>query len=310
MAKDHYIARTYLRNFSANNNEMVLAYRKKTMEKLGEVPVKSICYKKDWSTNEYFSENPRIIEDFLKIAEPNWNKCVNDLTKGFCCPELKFTASLYLAFLRICTPTAVRLNASLLKGVVDLTHKFLEEKSLENPESQHHDMFQKIKDLGGVTIKVNDKYSSAIAISGIGNAVESFSSCDWRILVNETGIPFLTSDNPVIPYRFIKNAAVWYCPITPYFAISFSPIHKVHQNQKGYDVISIKKADVKKYNKLIVKGAEDIVIYNPAISNIYEIMDRYKYWRVEKVKDVLSIENERILFQHEKFVNTEKKEAL
>ena len=80
MAKDHYVAQTYLRAFGLeDNSDLVNVVRKSNLSRQNAIPIKSICYGVDWSTTEYIPDNPRAVEDYLKLFEPKWAECVKSI---------------------------------------------------------------------------------------------------------------------------------------------------------------------------------------------------------------------------------------
>ena len=166
MAKDHYVARTYLRQFSLDGKEgFVNVIRKKNLERLEAIPVDSICYEKNGSDNHYFPDNPRVVEDYLKLYEPRWAKCVQKVSQGIYTDETKSLMAGYLAYLRTCTPTAMRLGSEGYADFVKYIYDKLEEKEYSNPDSKYRNVIKTIRKYGGTKIEVDKKYPTAIGIT-------------------------------------------------------------------------------------------------------------------------------------------------
>ena len=284
MPKDHYVAQTYLKKFSVpDNHGCVDVIRKSNLQKLKAVPVKSICCEKDWSDNPYFADNPRIIEDVLKIFEPKWTDCVEAIEQDRYDDETKYLMAGYIAYLRVCTPTAGRLGSEslvdLIKPVCDKGRADFEEKELANPDSQYHEVIKRLRKHGGSKIEVDQKYPIAFGASRLVDIQEKFSTSPWIVFKNDTPIPLITSDNPVCIEYHDVGFADFYLPLTPSLAIVIHPLRKDEERQPDR-IASFKKQGVKHMNRLVVQSAEDLVISND-ITIAEKLVEKYHDWRVE-----------------------------
>jgi hypothetical protein len=300
MPNDHYIAQTYLRNFSIKDSEAhVNAVKKSDLKRLNNIPICSICCKVNWSTNPYFSEKPRVVEDYLKIFEPKWSNCIKMLADEKFDSETKYFMSGYIAYLRACTPTAIRLGQVMSSENVRDTYEIIEQKELSNPNSKHKDTINEIRSHGGIKVDVNPDYPKAMGIRTLLNIQERLQGFPWLIMTNETGIPYITSDNPVC-LRYPQNSAFcdFYVPVTPKIAIMIHPIRN-HEPEVIDSLTSVKPEGVNEFNRLVVKCAEDVVIFNEDFG-VEELIKEFRDWRIEALttkfpleKGILSIFQQR-----------------
>lgn len=278
--KDHYVARTYLKNFSVVNKPgLVNVIRKSNLQRLTEIDVGDICHKKDWSTNEYFAGKERVVEDYLKTYELDWTRCVHLLRSGNFDFESKSNMAGYIAYLSACTPTAARIahisaeeSAQLAFDIIERSERRKVSKELQDKISDFESKHGKFK------IRVNDHFPKAMGINGLPKLRETLLNFRWVILRNETGVPYITSDNPVCRnYENARGTCDLYCPITPEIAII---IESSREQTEEHDALGLISEDgVRLFNELMVKSAEDMVIFGDAQS-VYELVEKFQDWQV------------------------------
>lgn len=299
MAKDHYVAQTYLRQFSINGrNGFVNVVWKQNLQSPKVKSVSSVCYEKNGSDNYYFPDNPRVVEDYLKLYELRWAECVQKVSRGTYTDETKSLMAGYFAYLRTCTPTAMRLGS---EGYIDFVKHFydkLEEKEYSNPDSKYRDVIETIRKHGGTKIEVDKKYPAAIGVTNLINIQSVIARSPWIVFKNETSMPFVTSDNPVCLQYYDVKFADFYCPITPWLAIV---IHPLRENEEaGPDHIgSFKPEGVEKMNRLVVQSAEDLVICND-LSGTEGLVREFQNWRVELRKIKIPSGNGHVIIHQQK----------
>ncbi len=280
MAKDHYVAQTYLKGFGlAEKSDLVNVVRKSNLSRQGAIPVKSICYEIDWSSNEYFPENPRVVEDFLKLFEPKWADCVCSVSADTYNETTKYLMAGYLAYLRIYTPTAVRLGSDHLSYIVQHFYDRLEEKELSNPDTKYREIIKTIRKHGGTKVLIKEAFPKAMGINSLIDIQKVLATSPWIVFRNETPVQFLTSDNPVCLQYWKPNRCDLYCPINPWLAIVIHPLHDTEPRESD-SVASLKPEGVEILNRLMVQSAEDKVIFNehPCVE---DLVKEYQDWRVE-----------------------------
>ena len=299
MAKDHYVAQTYLRGFGlAEKEDLVNVVRKSNLSRQDAIPVKSICYEVDWSSNEYFPENPRAVEDFLKLFEPNWADCVRSVSADTYNVTTKYLMSGYLAYLRACTPTSVRLGAGGLSHIVNNLYDKLEEKKLLNPDTKYREIIETIRKHGGTKVLIKEAFPKALGINALIGAQKVFSTSPWIVFKNETPVQFLTSDNPVCLQYWNASRCDLYCPLTPRLAIVIHPLRDIEPCE-GDSFGSLKPEGVEMLNRLIVQSAEDKVIFNehPCVE---DLVKEYQDWRVELQTFNIPVERGKLMIHQQR----------
>ncbi len=83
---------------------MLRGYGKRSGKEFPCAP-KDICHEWDWDVNPYFKDNPRLLGDYRKIFEPQWNPALAAVRAERMSSEDKFVLAGYWALLSICTPT-------------------------------------------------------------------------------------------------------------------------------------------------------------------------------------------------------------
>ena len=303
MAKDHYVAQTYLKSFSVEHREsFVNAIKKSDLKQLNAIPTKSICYKIDWSTNSYFPNNPRVIEDYLKIFEPRWMTCIKSLSDEKFNMEIKYLMSGYIAYLKTYTPTAARLAEKSLSEVVRQTYEILEKKELLNPDSKYASVIKKIQKGGGVRINVKTDYAKALGAQSLYALLQGYLRFPWKVLMNDTKIPFISSDNPVCwQYWNDHSYPDLYFPITPKMALLIHPL-PIGAATIPDAPMSIKPEGVELFNTLTVKCAENIVIFNKDFG-VGALVKEFQNWKTEMLVTKIPQEKGALIWTQERPTN-------
>lgn len=304
MAKDHYVARTYLKHFSIPNKPGHVLVINKSFPAVTPRPrpVSSICYKIDWSSNPHFKANPRVIEDFLKPIEDTWDKNIRMLLDPVFEENVRFKIAGYIAYLRACTPTSTRLASDAYYDLLKLRYDQIEEREYQNPNSQFKKAIEVIRKAGGTQYRIDGDFIKANAIVNISQYQLLFFRSPWIIFENKTEIPFLTSDNPIVPiYRNVQSCE-FYFPVTPSLAIVIHP-EKDFNGEVEDAIMGIKPEGVEEMNEAIVKGAEEKVIFNQD-HKFSELVQKYQNWRHELIPSLLGNEEEMLLINRQKLVDT------
>lgn len=302
MPKDHYVAQTYLKHFSVDGKDgYVNVIRKSNLQRLHAIPTTSICAKTNWNNNEYFPKNPRIVEDFLKLFEPSWAKNVQKITNNTYDIKTKHLMSGYIAYLRTCTPTALRLGISGTADIVMDLYKKIEEEELSNPNSKYKDIIKLIRKHGGSEVNVNPDYQNAMGIQNLIKIHQILTRSPWIVFRNETSIPLLTSDNPVCLQYHKTGFADFYLPLSPKLAIVIHPTKEINPNDTDF-IASFKPEGVDKMNQLMIQSAEDKIIFND-MQNIEKLVKKYQNWRVELKTTKLPVENGIITIHQQRVKN-------
>jgi hypothetical protein len=299
MPKDHYVAQTYLKAFGLTDSpDLVNVVRKSNLSRQNAIPVKSICYGVDWSTTEYIPDNPRAVEDYLKLFEPKWAECVQSISDDTYTITTKYLMSGYLAYLRACTPTAVRLGSEGLSHIVQDLYNRIEEKELTKPDTKYREVIETIRKNGGTKVLIKEGYPKAMGINALIASQKVLSTSPWIVFKNETSTEFITSDNPVCMQYWNSNRCDFYCPLTPHLAIVIHPIRDTEPREND-SIGSLKPEGVEMLNRLMVQSAEDKVIFNKH-DGIEDLVKEYQDWRVELRKIKIPVEKGHLIIHQQK----------
>jgi hypothetical protein len=299
--KDHYVSQTYLKLFVGPNGDLVPYYKNAYVIVGKPKKPKSICFETEGDTNKYF-ENPRILEEFLPAFENPWN---NNVTKLEQCvlntkaksilknrvldAKTKFELAGYIAFLRLCTPIAKRI---LQQGISDM-HKLIEDKVMLSTTENATYLSDKDKcTLREAILKrergldIDREYAHAQGMQNLEKAICRYYLWPWLVLINETDIPFITSDNPAILYYqdIQQQIAQTYIPLKPSMALlitpnldiydpSFEDITKHYNSNNGFGII--KQSYVNEFNEAIVKSAERMVLHQKKEDWLEQLVCKY-----------------------------------
>ena len=89
MARDHFVAQTYLKHWVNPQSGMLRGYGKQSGKEFPCAP-RDVCHAWDWDVNPYFQENARLLGEYRKIFEPQWNPAVAAVRSGQISAEEKF----------------------------------------------------------------------------------------------------------------------------------------------------------------------------------------------------------------------------
>jgi len=299
---DHYVSQTYLKQFIDLSNPGYLnVYRKAYPTKSKPRTPRSICYEPDGDSNPYFPMNPRILDDFLKLIEPQWEKIITEIENEDFNFNNKLLISLYVAYLRSCGFTAKRLGKSLMEEELELFRPFLAENVRENIED-HENGIDLINGLLSPDIKIvfDRDYVHAFAIKNLVHVGTTYHNLPWIIIKNNSSKPFITSDNPAIliyyPDKWYPDT---YVPLTPTLSILIpgDPYHKFIGKNLPSKITIAGVESVEIFNCEIVKFAEDKIISSLKDDWIRDMVQKYRNWRVESVSVKISESDKECLYQ-------------
>ena len=187
---------------------------------------RSVCGIQDGSTNAYLHDE-RVIEEFLKTIEPNYNSALEKLKAGKIDDECIYTISGFVAYVITCSPGGMRIHSNALKGTVEATAAMMDAKGLIPPPPPELGgaSFAELLRSEAVETTIDGKYPQAIGIASILERTAKFGNSKWEILRNRfADNPFFTSDFPAAIEKSgdprILNRIV---PLAPDLAIRILP---------------------------------------------------------------------------------------
>jgi hypothetical protein len=290
---DHFVSKTYLKSFS-DEKGMLIPYYKNKNKIIGKPKSpSSICYEKDGDSNSFFKDS-RILDEYLKLFENYWAEHIDDLEKNRESPMTKFHIAGYLSYLKTCTLAAKRIGYEMIESSIQPTiNHELRKIELEGKIPDEIKELLRTRRLDQIlNIEIEPDYPHSIAITNLVSTTNLLYQSDWDILFNNSDVPFITSDNPTALYYRSPNdyIAATYFPLTPKIAVLIKPNPNIKRSQNinidqvNHDRdrnISINEKHVNKFNELIVKSAEKVVIHSKSELWLEELVDKYKNWQVQ-----------------------------
>ena len=272
MSGDHYIPQGYLRQWlSPNSDDRLIAVVKADLKEIYP-KTEDVCRRKNHSTNEYLLE-PRFIEEILKEFEPSLPTDINSLMLHGVKRGIQKRLSLFIAFLRLYTPAAMRVEAArAVRGAIIGFHEnqigpaehriaeFVKENGKFYP-------IRYIRDDGSVWFSIDKAKRREVQAHLVAQFDEYVSynlGRHWQAVSVDCAGSFLTSDNPIIS---MMSACGRYegvfLPLAPKFGIwlsekSYAEIDMPHA---AMDPIAIVDEDlIVKINEQTARFSESVVI--------------------------------------------------
>ena len=294
--KDHYVSQTYLRLFSGVDGHLVPYYKNACVIVGKSKRPKSICFETEGDTNKYFGDK-RILDKFLPAFENPWKENIVKLEKGLIDAKTKYELAGYIAFLRSCNPVAKRFGQKSIAGMVEPVAFKVMLSTLEKADylSNEHKLFlRKAIQNKEIGIEIDRDFAHAQGMRALEGAINRYYCSHWLVLINETDIPFITSDNPAILYYqdLRQQIAQTYVPLKPSMALlissdpdidhpSFEDAKKYSNHEDGFGVI--KQSYVEKFNEAIIKSAERIVLHKKKEDWLEKLVRKYGNWKVDAI---------------------------
>lgn len=146
------------------------------------------------------------------------------------------------------------------------------------------------KDVKGLSEDEIDKYSLSFQSLGgfsLGIQAQMIPTCvdlEQKLLINNTGHAFVTSDNPAVQYNMFFErmgldesgmgcrGVIIFMPLSPELAIVLydGKVYKIGNKRQAYAEITNKR-DVEELNKLTAVNAFRTILYNPKLTTVDEL---------------------------------------
>lgn len=254
----HYVSQFYLKNFSINKNKKNIGAYLLNEDRF----IKSTEIKNQVSDRYYYGEDG-IIEERLGFMETRQSPLINKIFEKEV--PLKNSAGerdLYelVALTHIRNPKIVRYFKNMVNAVANSSvYDFLGKGSLE-------------------------KHAKIIGFKFIDDIVNFLVDLDYKILVNETDVPFITSDLPVVRYnKYLENFSNSFCTIA-YSLVGlkvFLPLnenmclvlydsetYKIGNKKDKFVYVSCEK-EINQINLLQVLNCESMLYFNEKFTETY-----------------------------------------
>lgn len=291
MPLDHYVSQVHLRKFysPALSNRMY-ATRKADLKSFTPNS-ESVCRVMDGNTNAYLLKD-RVIEDFLKTIEPNYNQALESLTSGKVESSCINTIAGFVAYIVTCSPAGMRIQSMPLRRVLKHQAEVMDAQGAFPPPPAvlgGASLTDLLRD-GRVEFAIDPKYPQSIGITSIFNFIDIFGNCEWEIIQNDfKDSPFFTSDYPIAIEKTsdprVLNKIV---PLAPNLAVRIKPDISRDRTQKdftfskfSYVKRNIGHEDVVKINTLLVQCAEETVFYRDNYPWVQAFIRKNQHYRIE-----------------------------
>lgn len=284
----HYIPKFYLRNFSFDGNK----------KQIGVFHLNSSFFYqkaklKTQGSKNFFYGHDGIIEDRLADIEGLLASLIREITETNKVPK-KFSSS-HLDLLTFVAVTHLRNPVAIenIRGSREAMKKHLLE------------LDPKV-DLSKLTPEITHDSAIKLALSGLKQVVDNIADLEFKLLINKTKIPFISSDFPIVKYnRFLelkkwKHGKTGYGNIGLQIFIPFDPktlmvffdpqVYKVgFKKRKTHEIISEK--DIDKINELQIINCFETLYFNENISETYIrklVRNSAKYQKANQTRSSLS----------------------
>lgn len=293
-SKDHFIAQTYLKGFAGTDGKLIPYYKNKRVIVGSPKSPKSLCFRIDGDRNRYLVDS-KFLREYLVLAENSWADSVNRLKNGDDAGEVRFNIAMYVAFMRMCNPTSVRIGkAQFDKVLKPLARKVAKATALKRLLDGHPDAKTILKIAEKVEVDTDADYAHAVGSTNLTAMAKQIFHSPWAVLHTTREKPLVTSDHPAVLYYPTEDSimAFTYVALDSTCALLINlPDHEAHLSQgrewsyhaKRDTARGLTEAKVDEFNELVAKTAESCVLFGSRESWIENLVDRFRDWRMESV---------------------------
>jgi Protein of unknown function (DUF4238) len=288
---DHYVSQVHLRKFYAEalDSRKMFAYRKSDGKQF-ICGSKDVCRIEEGSTNQFLTE-PRILEEFLRKVEPNYDGACDAISREQFNTEDLFVLAGFAAFVIGTSPTAMRLGADTLTHLAHSEVELMDRmgKLDRAPEALGNKTATELIHEGSLRIETDSKYPQAMGISGIVGLTQAFSTFHWEILLNPKAgrFPFVTSDYPAAVEGLGRQVpATRIIPLRPDLALRIMPQIRPKgrpdlESDFRFKLTRATPTHVRSVNMAIVRSAENLVFSSINAPWIQTLVTKNKRYRLE-----------------------------
>ena len=266
--KQHYVPKFYLKNFSNYNNRKGIGlYRIKDDLFVSNASIKDQAYR------AYYYGKDGIIEDVLSIIEYRSSLIINKIINENIIPDKTSTNFTYLLmFIMTLILRNPKSEDKLNDSIMDFIN-LVAKKNNEEPFSNKY--------------KIQIDNAIGISLSSIEMAMDYSQDLEIKLLKNNTNIPFILNDNPVIPYnQFLEFFKIsgnityytalgieYFFPINPKYMLFIFDPWTYHIKDKHKNIIELNdENEIQHINLLNFLNCDNNIYFNNQINSI-EIRD-------------------------------------
>lgn len=261
----HYVPQFYLKNFSNDQNEITVGLLNLKSNHF----VRNATIENQSSKKYYYGEDGKI-EEMLSNIESILAPKLYEYTKNDQVPKLYSDEHSALLIFAIITDLRNPVHLETLKSFSSL---------LNNEITNYTDG----KNQSNYVPEITHDLAIQLSLDNFDKILKTCSDLSFKILINNTTKPFVTSDFPVIKYnQFLETKAILgsstgygavgiqiFVPLTPSKMIVFydKSIYKI--GNKRERVVSITSDDVDQLNILQLLNCSNNIYFNESVDEVY-----------------------------------------
>lgn len=275
----HYVPQFYQRRFS-DDGKNIGVYLVDQQKSIPSAPIKSQASADYFYTND--TDKPDNVEKAFSGIEGIGKEIMQKLDANPRTPLSKEESFSLYAFTILQlgrTLSPVQDTREMANMMLRRVLKFVTEisKNSNSPElADFRDMSDDVID----SITLTEEAAKKLALSSYLQMLPLCIDLKSKVLINETPVPFITSDNPVCLYNpFMEKmnyplnglgarGAIIYFPLSPKLALFIydDNVYKVGNRRQSYaELHSIN--DILELNKLSIVNCNQVVYYQPSLTN-------------------------------------------
>ena len=262
--KQHYIPKFQLRYFS-NNGKQIGVYSIASSQFIRKAAIR------DQGKKKFYYGNDGKLENILSNLESGISKAFKSIVASKTTPakgsEEHLIILAHIAFSDIRNPISIE----LYKGMPNSLNTALNEEYSENENSV-------------VIPEINHSKAIKLSFGMIEPIIETIADLNFKVIVNKTNTPFITSDNPVTKYNLlfemlsIKHLNTGYAtkglmlffPLNPEIAMMFydRESYKIG-NRKDKTLDLLNEEEINQLNMLQLLNSYKCIYFNEQIEEVY-----------------------------------------
>jgi len=285
MARDHYVAQTYLKHWCNPAGMMVRYPKNPAGDPFPCAPV-SVCREWDGDLNPYFQKNPNLLGEYRKIFEPGWNPMIESLRSGRITTDDHFVIAGYWAQLTTCTPTWRKHAMSIYKQQIEESIPVVAEHlARQKPHMANYIRRMIFKEK--IRPSVDPQYVKHILTSQLAATTVAFYQQDWIVIRNDSDLPFITSDNPssIFPDRPFNVPVSRFLPLAPDLGILCVGAVKEWIKVENFDlntkpgiiqVASPDRSKIEEFNRVVAMNADRFIFARDRDAWVQALLDEHR----------------------------------
>lgn len=289
---DHYVSKTYLKNFTFEKNKLH-TYRKQNGEHFTPV-CENICCQKDGDILYWLEGEEKLwLRKKLQLIETQWPNVIENLQNSLIGIRQKWIICQYLAMLEAINPANLENKQEMASTLLKNLFRHWKESNLLPPLPQNCNI-NVLED-----IKIDEDFVKFFSVKETPPLAANFFQSPWELLLNNTNVKFLTSDNPLAVYypNFAHTGHICarYFPLTPEMAVLITPDPhiplckaelKVTLSSLAKDhtlpvIKQVFETEIKKFNQLIIKCSNRYVFSQTDHPGLSEEINQLKNYRMQ-----------------------------